>query len=135
MTETLLKPDINEQIMHDYNFFRCDRVHKGWGGVGILVKKIIKASELVLPNKELIQANLNIELISLSVQCGLNSSFIVSCLYRPPKEDKAQLYADSETIDLLISDLSSFKKDFFLLGDFNLRTADQYSYIVPTLKT
>ena len=66
--------------MNDYNFFRVDRLHKGWGGVGILVNKRFTASEFKLSNSKDIESNLNIEFLSLKVQYKYNKSFLVCCL-------------------------------------------------------
>jgi len=91
--------------MNNHNFFRMERLHKGWGGVGILVNKRFTASEFILSNSKVIESNLNIEFLCLKVQYKYNKSFLIGCLYRPPKQDKVQLTTDFDTIDEIFSEL------------------------------
>ena len=133
LTETLLKPDINALCMDNFNLFRCDRTHKGWGGVGILVNKCFKVTQLHMNNLATITENLNVEHLVLQVQIGFNKSFLVACIYRATKYDIAQLEHDSMTFELIVNNLMNSKKDFHILGDFNLPKPRHFKYFKPII--
>ena len=70
----------------------------------------------------------------LNIQFNFNKSFIVVCLYRPPGTSIHRLETDSKSFDLLMTDLNSFGRNIFILGDFNLPTPKAYSHFLRIFK-
>ena len=103
--------------------------------VRILVKKCFNATEITLANDDVIKSNLNVEFLSLKVQYRKNNAFIVGCLYRPPKQNSAQIRSDAETIEHILCELVLLNKNFYLLGDFNLPNTREYSHLESLLTT
>jgi len=50
LTETLLKPELDELCIPNYRLYRHDRLHKKWGGVGVLVRDHFKSNPIILGN-------------------------------------------------------------------------------------
>jgi len=128
LTETLLKPDIMELKLREYDFHRLDRLHKGWGGIGVLIRKEYSSEIYNLPSSSDIQQNLNTESLTIKVKLGHNKAFLVTCIYRAPSYNLLDLERDSSTFELIVGDLVRTNRDFFILGDFNLALPKHYKH-------
>ena len=70
----------------------------------------------------------------MKLHLGYNKKFLVTCVYRAPAYKTQEFERDSETLELIVSDLVRTKKAFFILGDFNLPQSKHYNYLKRILQ-
>lgn len=88
-------------------------------GIVVCIKNEIKALEITIKNEKMSD---NVELLVLKCQVGYNKSIYVATLYRHPVYQSNTLKADYECIEGIAKNMLEFKQNFFILGDFNLRS-------------
>lgn len=118
LTETWLKPDIEDKeifpINFNYNVFRHDRSGQRGGGVLIAIKRHISSFGVCVLNNSL-------EFTCICV-CTPSSKIIIGVCYKPP--DCASSF-HTDLCSLLVDIKGRFPKaDMLLFGDFNFPFID-----------
>ena len=111
LSETFLNDEIPDSLLTagaPFSIYRRDRVGRMGGGVAILVRDGIDASEVSVPAR--------LEVVSLDIR-SQNRCFRIICCYKPPNAESSYVEALCDCITSLCSDNSS--RIPFLVGDFN----------------
>lgn len=127
-TESHLKPDIMtaEITPRGFTTFRKDRIHARKGGVFIMIKDDLVATEC-----NLVEGEAEVLYIELNIQ-GFKR-LVIGSFYRPPKSDPTNL---QELERSLANMYARFKETVVILGgDFNLADIDWTNRVVKPYAT
>jgi hypothetical protein len=122
LTETNLTNDINhsELVLPHYNIFRKDRdpntsVKRSGGGVMIITKNSVKASQIETENA-------NVEQLFLSFNTANNNVLIVGVVYIPPRSSIEVYQSHCDTVENVMHRYPNCNQ-FILFGDYNIPSA------------
>lgn len=126
ISESRLSPHHNLRQINGYSIFRKDSRNTSERGVAIIVRdnlnvKIISCSHSSPTSSQ------NLEHLTIQVQYKKIKSFLICCVYRHPDYHNKILNDDYEELDNIFTNLISKNKNFYILGDFNLR--DNHSFL------
>jgi len=110
VSETWTKPSIKNDLLrlHNFKFYRNDRVSKGAGGVGIYLRNDLNA-KILAQSPSAYQFRTEYIILEIKVE---NKKILLAAAYRPPR-------ADFRNFEEEISKLLPFYEHCLILGDLN----------------
>lgn len=119
MSETWLKPEMDDAIVHlnGYTLFRKYRAGRNGGGVGFFVENALAANVLACSTDE---QGRKIEYILAEVSDRVNSKVLLAVVYRPPH---------CGNVGNFLEEFGRFQERYqhsIILGDFNIDMLRRY---------
>ncbi|XP_069954607.1 uncharacterized protein [Cherax quadricarinatus] len=112
-TETHIKDHLDNEIwIPGYNLYRCDRVNRQKGGVGLYIEESLVCTELLNASNDVV------EVLAVKVE---NQNLVIVVVYKPPDATSQQFQEQLLKIDHCLENLPARAPNILLLGYFNLR--------------
>nr|XP_053651724.1 uncharacterized protein LOC128701829 [Cherax quadricarinatus] len=112
-TETHIKDHLDNEVwIPGYNLYRCDRVNRQKGGVGLYIAESLVCTELLNASNDVV------EVLAVKVE---NQNLVIVVVYKPPDATSQQFQEQLLKNDHCLENLPAPAPNILLLGDFNLR--------------